>query len=465
MKKLLALIFVCAGLTAMAAVPQVNKADLSKANKGEMLMKSNTLANHLTASVSPEFMAAAKKNVVKNHSANLVNKRASRSIMSDQELVSIPHVCFLYKCNYNEDYTGYVEADPFFAGGGAYWYPNLSQGLYFAGFYWDQNGSTYYLPLDVDYETGEVALSWGILLEDTTITGQGGRTRTDTILYSVLCSEAFYLNDEQTDCMGTLYEDGSIIFDDNYVYFGYTILKNYRNGSLLSSDTTYFEDVFVGTEILAANGELSYTKEQDGSAKTCDVYMFQENDSLFVGNMYDYGVPNLVMTIDPDAKMHVNCTIEEDGQIYLYNPIWDVDDNMIAGGLGEFFPVGELIEDEEGIDVVWGFEGDATPDQITWDYATACNGYHILYGWLNNVLKWTNGGKFVIPTAPGPDFIRGDVDDDEVVNISDVTALIDALLQGDFDIINADAADCDEDGSISISDVTALIDYLLSGHW
>jgi hypothetical protein len=37
MKKFLALLFVCAGLTAMAA-PHVNKAELTQANKGQMVM-------------------------------------------------------------------------------------------------------------------------------------------------------------------------------------------------------------------------------------------------------------------------------------------------------------------------------------------------------------------------------------------------------------------------------------------
>ena len=59
--------------------------------------------------------------------------------------------------------------------------------------------------------------------------------------------------------------------------------------------------------------------------------------------------------------------------------------------------------------------------------------------------------------------IRGDVDGDGSVNISDVTALIDLLLGGGS--ISNPAADCNQDSSVNISDVTALIDYLLSGTW
>ena len=69
------------------------------------------------------------------------------------------------------------------------------------------------------------------------------------------------------------------------------------------------------------------------------------------------------------------------------------------------------------------------------------------------------------PDNPGyftekPDFILGDVNGDGLVNISDVTALIDILLN---DETAPAAADFNQDGSINISDVTYLIDYLLSG--
>lgn len=58
--------------------------------------------------------------------------------------------------------------------------------------------------------------------------------------------------------------------------------------------------------------------------------------------------------------------------------------------------------------------------------------------------------------------LRGDVDLSGKVNISDVTALINYLLQ------NGDTpaeADCNLDHAVSISDVTTLINYLLSGTW
>ena len=65
------------------------------------------------------------------------------------------------------------------------------------------------------------------------------------------------------------------------------------------------------------------------------------------------------------------------------------------------------------------------------------------------------------PSNPGyfSLFIRGDVNADGVVNIADVTALIDYLLSG---AVAPAAADCNVDGVLNIADVTVLIDFLLS---
>ena len=79
---------------------------------------------------------------------------------------------------------------------------------------------------------------------------------------------------------------------------------------------------------------------------------------------------------------------------------------------------------------------------------------HIDYG-------TSNPGYFTDKNAA----LRGDVNGDGSVNISDVTALIDYLLGGDASGINLNAADCTQDGSVNISDVTALIDHLLGGTW
>ena len=69
----------------------------------------------------------------------------------------------------------------------------------------------------------------------------------------------------------------------------------------------------------------------------------------------------------------------------------------------------------------------------------------------------------VFPDEPDPEqIIAGDVNSDGEVNISDVTVLIDYLLNPDDAHIDRIAADVNTDGEINISDVTGIIDILLS---
>ena len=96
-----------------------------------------------------------------------------------------------------------------------------------------------------------------------------------------------------------------------------------------------------------------------------------------------------------------------------------------------------------------GENNSMTAAQIT----TARNKY-----WLP---KKYNGSAWVDMTAS----LRGDVNGDGVVNISDVTTLIGYLLTGNSTGINLTGADTNQDGNTNISDVTALIGYQLSGTW
>ena len=81
------------------------------------------------------------------------------------------------------------------------------------------------------------------------------------------------------------------------------------------------------------------------------------------------------------------------------------------------------------------------------------------------IYQYVPGGQisvYRLTKDEAPEYVRGDVDGDNNVNISDVTTLIDILLSGS----EAPAsADCDGDSQVNISDVTTLIDYLLSGNW
>ncbi len=71
---------------------------------------------------------------------------------------------------------------------------------------------------------------------------------------------------------------------------------------------------------------------------------------------------------------------------------------------------------------------------------------------------------YIISVTEAAAGLRGDVNNDKVVNISDVTVLIDYLLNP-ATVINEANANVNLDEAINISDVTVLIDFLLSGTW
>ena len=64
-----------------------------------------------------------------------------------------------------------------------------------------------------------------------------------------------------------------------------------------------------------------------------------------------------------------------------------------------------------------------------------------------------------------PAGLRGDVNDDKVVDITDATMLINYLLSSDPTGINMVNANCDLQGGVDISDATTLINFLLNSEW
>lgn len=71
-------------------------------------------------------------------------------------------------------------------------------------------------------------------------------------------------------------------------------------------------------------------------------------------------------------------------------------------------------------------------------------------------------GTVIIPI--GTEYY-GDVNEDKVVNINDIVATVNYILNnnsatGTFEILNADT---DEDGVVSITDVVAIVNFVLNG--
>lgn len=475
MKKFLALMFVCAGLTAMAA-PHVNKADLVKANVGQKVMKANTLSNQLTAPMMTQSKGTlTPRQFMKDNKVNFNDNRLSRKAprrMSDADVVANKYIDMRYI--YSVDTAGQVVEDPWhYRGGQGVQFRNDLNGdqLYCAGIYWNMNtGSSYYLPLYIDYDAHTVELPAIGLLDDDTITGTAvSNTRVDTVDFSYLVDWKWYTgqNQEMSSTYGTIYDDGTIEFNDSlpFVFEGYRALLTYKKSgfggawTLQSSDTTFFSEIHVGTQFIVPNGNHEFGYIGSGTTErtiNADVFMMQPNDTtVVVFNPWGFGYPNVVMYINSDGVMTFP------GQ-YVYN---DEEGDYFANGLFELDENNGFIFDDQGyVDGYLGFgtTGEVTPDAITWESTVMMTeAGSLMYPFLHNKLTFTNGSQFVIP---GPAFVRGDANNDGEVTIDDVTFLIDALLSGDLDVLG-EGADCDLTGEITIDDVTSLIDFLLSNEW
>ncbi|MBR5684555.1 MAG: BspA family leucine-rich repeat surface protein [Muribaculaceae bacterium] len=76
---------------------------------------------------------------------------------------------------------------------------------------------------------------------------------------------------------------------------------------------------------------------------------------------------------------------------------------------------------------------------------------------------WSNLEEVTL--SENAQFLRGDVNGDSSVDITDATMLINYLLSGNASGLNLENANCDQQGGVDISDATALINYLLNGNW
>lgn len=79
----------------------------------------------------------------------------------------------------------------------------------------------------------------------------------------------------------------------------------------------------------------------------------------------------------------------------------------------------------------------------------------------NGKIDALEGIKYIIKQMK-PQYVLGDINNDGVVSIDDVTDFIRYLLKGQTDGFNLDAADILEDGRVDINDLTALINLLLT---
>ena len=194
-------------------------------------------------------------------------------------------------------------------------------------------------------------------------------------------------------------------------------------------------------------GSISTTNDDAYSCQN-PVYMFQVNDStVFVYNLFGFGSAINALFIHEDGTMTLP------GQSLYYDPVKD--DDICNYTL-------------EGDTLTFGNSGLANSDTISWGRTVPrglSSDFSKAYDY--NRLFFIDGSKFILPGTPGT-LLRGDVNNDGLIKVNDITTLIGHLLSQDLDDsfeFNSHNSDTTGDGQLGINDVSVLINYLLTNTW
>ena len=383
--------------------------------------------------------------------------RAPLKAVSESQM-SGSRICFIHQYGWEESPTGAVQVeqyDPFSIGG---WTTMLAEGSE-QGYLVLQGGMTTYevdQPIKVDYEAGTVTLEATnepfatVDLGSETTSSDGATVTVETIQHFYLVNEAWIMNEgDLADVVGRILDDGSMVIEDGFGYYieevKTTTITSKGTTRVMSDTTRSVSLIYRDTRLVKPNGKHEFVNESNGETRSCDVYMYQSNDTVYVMNLYGYGYGENYMVVTEEGTMS-----------YPQQPLRDIVDADYPGGDGMWY--NNSVVDGQ---TVAGNEGEVTPEAITWGLTRPGDKDGLWYGWDNNRLYFTDGQSFVLPVTT----LRGDVNSSGTVEIADVTSLIDALLSGDQSLINIKNSDVSLDGEITIGDVTLLIDFLLSGVW
>ena len=431
MKKFLALLFVCAGLTAMAAVPHVNtnvKLAQGKAQKS-MVMKSNTLTNQFTAPV----MKQASSNVLTPHklfaekgitpAENRLLKKAPRRVTADDVMAA--KIAFMLGFDYDSE-SGELDYTKNFLAGG--WDVEMAQqgdNTFNAYLYFDD--IPFQINVDYSAKTAEMVMEglggwqW---TGDTTYQNEEhtNYTISDTTEYLFVVDEAYITNENAedfTNLQGTLYEDGTIYFPDGWCIFDLLYLKKttVRNGrtQVLYDTVAARSEFYRSTYLMTANANHEYYQQGNAAVRNRNAYMFQYDDTTVIawnlwgmGNrgiefyLRDGGVmefPSDQLIYTEDVSDYEAAYPQYDWSIgnEFYNVSLDLDveaDTAIDASLSEnpklgTFDANGLYWDASGVYDVFGYNGN-------WYFGLG------FYPFLHNKLTFTDGSTLLYGQADMP---------------------------------------------------------------
>ena len=152
------------------------------------------------------------------------------------------------------------------------------------------------------------------------------------------------------------------------------------------------------------------------------------------------------LTVSPDSKVYESTITDEYGY-------WDHDND------GIYEPYGTVkwgpVDCDTLFVVYFRFYSDCTGDTIALDGELRST-----FDWRGNTVDTAFVKKFALVVGYDP----GDVDGDNMVDMDDLTALTNYLVDATSHPLNAwqlVAADMNSDGQVNLDDLTALINYLV----
>lgn len=307
MKKFLALLFVCAGLTAMAAVPQHVNIKSSKAATMQTVGKQSMAPMQIQNQVLTPQKFFNEKDVTP--ADNKIMKKAPRRLGADDVLAT--KIAFMLGYSYNSDSDAVVMDNDYLWGG---WDANVEQVddntfntyMYFTGI-------PFTFTVDYDAKTAEMQMGGltGWQWQDTVQSGSS-YNRTYTVYDT---TEVLYLIDEATmeftNVPGTLYNDGTVYFPEGFgVYiFQKVVTTKYNRNWVQQSQTAdsvegMYTPFFHKTYLMTANANHEYVSQSTGATANVDAYMFQYDDTTAVAwNVWGMGNRGIAFFIHEDGTM------------------------------------------------------------------------------------------------------------------------------------------------------------------
>ena len=257
------------------------------------------------------------------------------------------------------------------------------------------------------------------------------------------------------------------------INFGRSDNMGFPMGNLMEDGELYLVGATSGTTI-------SRIKFTDGEINTDDTYLancdgVSPNSGTVLNYYTDLNGDDAILYVNRSSTLK-KLAFSGDGftatDISLPNKgncngtfpfIWNGMELMVYPTLSNYrdgFAVAEVNAATPLVSVAQTASADANSYQANWLNAEVIDSRHV------TIYQYYPGGHLSVwsLTKQGG-LLRGDVNEDGTVNITDVTDLISYLLSGNDDGISLDNADCNRDSAININDVTALIDYLLRTSW